>query len=95
LESTTSRNRGAARRRALRAARAVTLGLVTTASGCYLAHDVELEVDDAGADAAMLAFCVFDGEDWEAYSRCCDENGWNWERGCTAWGPFVPPGESA
>jgi hypothetical protein len=29
--------------------------------------------------------------DWEAYLACCEAIGWDWNRGCAAWGPPVPP----
>lgn len=37
--------------------------------------------------------CVSPGAegDWEAYVACCEAIGWDWERGCAAWGPPVPP----
>ncbi len=28
---------------------------------------------------------------WESYSRCCQANGWDWNKGCMAWGPPAPP----
>lgn len=99
--------RSNARQRALRAARVATLGLVLAAPGCYSAHEssppvepdptVARPVSDAGVvDDAALAdagVCVLGDAGWEAYQACCDENGWDWERGCAAWGPFVPPSD--
>ena len=29
--------------------------------------------------------------DWESYTRCCQANGWDWNKGCMAWGPPAPP----
>ena len=29
--------------------------------------------------------------EWERYQKCCDENGWDWKKGCMAWGPPPPP----
>lgn len=29
------------------------------------------------------------------WSACCERNGWNWNFGCQAWGPFVPPSMEA
>lgn len=108
-----------ARKRALRAARVVTLGLVLATPGCYAGHgglagdsgtrpvveDAALAQDaggaqdagapwvDAGTDAAVAdAGICTPGEDWAA---CCERIGWDWNRGCAAWGPFVPPGEVA
>jgi hypothetical protein len=31
---------------------------------------------------------------WEAYSACCEAIGWDWSRGCEAWGPPAPPAMS-
>ena len=30
-------------------------------------------------------------ESWEEYLACCQRIGWDWDRGCAAWGPPVPP----
>lgn len=30
-------------------------------------------------------------ESWEEYLACCERIGWDWDRGCAAWGPPVPP----
>lgn len=46
---------------------------------------------DAGVDAGM---CVLEGEGeeaWAAYQACCDAVAWDWNKGCGAWGPPVPP----
>lgn len=49
--------------------------------------------DDAGepdtgvADAGPRC----DRSDWQNYVECCEQNGWNWSAGCSAWGPPVPP----
>lgn len=96
-----TKNEGA-RRRALRAARVVTLGLVLAAPGCYLTHDVAPQPEpelaaDAGSDAGEALAdagvgCDIAGEGWV---ECCEAIGWDWDRGCAAWGPFVPPGEVA
>ena len=96
-------NERRARRRALRAAQVVTLGLAL--AGCSASHDPPppmpemMSADagpvwlDAGApeDAAMADAGVNCNlaEDWTA---CCDENAWDAEAGCLAWGPYVPPG---
>lgn len=29
--------------------------------------------------------------DYEAWLACCDANNWDWNKGCQAWGPPVPP----
>ena len=119
-----------ARRRALRAARTVTLGLAIM--GCSMAHspdprpteeaapdaapmtdamvadsgtdsgsDAGLDAGeriDAGSDAGVLADAgpdcsvLADLADTQPYLDCCNANGWDWDRGCMAWGPYVPPG---
>ncbi|MCO4761177.1 MAG: hypothetical protein KC502_06710 [Myxococcales bacterium] len=33
--------------------------------------------------------------DWATYKHCCDANGWDWNKGCMAWGPPAPPTLSA
>lgn len=108
-----------ARRRALRAAKVVTLGLAI--AGCSLSHEAghdagepmaQVQTDagrdggldsgldagfDAGFDAGAVAdagICDFEG-DFEEYSRCCEANGWAFDLGCMAWGPYVPPGAQA
>jgi hypothetical protein len=48
---------------------------------------------DAGPTDAGLAdagFCHPDTEDWW---ECCNDLGWDFDRGCMAWGPFVPPSD--
>ncbi len=94
-----------ARTRALRAARVVTLGLVMATPGCYAAHggavadagsrsiaEDAASIEDAGQDAALAdaGSCDNRGEEWV---ECCERIGWDWERGCAAWGPFVPPAD--
>lgn len=91
-----------ARKRALRAARVTTLGLVLAAPGCYASHgevaeappvreDAALILEDAGQDAALADAGICDvGDGW---GECCERIGWDWERGCAAWGPFVPPAD--
>ena len=89
------------RRRALRAARVVTLGLAMAAPGCYATHgpadpvhEAEVASDAGPGDSAVASAEICDSTgDWEAYQACCAENGWDWERGCMAWGPFVPPAD--
>lgn len=41
----------------------------------------------SGADAGAVT-CNSEMED---YAACCAAIGWDWERGCMAWGPPVPP----
>ena len=122
-----------ARRRALRAARSVTLSVLALAvNACAFsvapvdltivdapvqseASVVEAAVADSGPDVAITedvpvtedvvadAATETDaggdaGENCtplqsqpEAYTECCRRNGWNFELGCAAWGPFMPP----
>lgn len=119
--STTDDRHALARRRALRAARAVTLGLFALGAGCAASvgpdaprspADVSDAAPDDAADAAVavadaapeatpedVAADVADdaGERCDrdagaaAFSACCQRIGWDWNRGCEAWGPFVPP----
>ncbi len=43
-----------------------------------------------GGDVAATDRC--DGiEDWDRYAACCDANGWDYQKGCMAWGPPAPP----
>jgi hypothetical protein len=106
----------AAKRRALRAARAVTISFALAATGCaamvtpletdathvadanapeVIAHDAAANVDAHDAppprDTAEAGRRCSNDAGWEEYSRCCEEIGWDWNLGCAAWGPFVPP----
>ncbi len=88
------------RRRALRAARAVTLSLAlgAGAAGCSMAHSpdtdagpdpVDAAVADAGTDAGPID-CS--GPEWWNSEACCEMNGGFWSGGgCAVPGPFVPP----
>lgn len=40
------------------------------------------------ADAGPLCDST---QPWDVYKACCDRNGWDWDKGCMAWGPPVPP----
>jgi hypothetical protein len=117
MSASDSTRHDAAKRRALRAARAVTISFVALAAAGCAAMVTPLETDathvaDANVPevAARDAATIVDAHDsppaqdtaeaghacstdagWEEYSRCCDENGWDWNLGCAAWGPFVPP----
>lgn len=61
-----------------------------------VAADVAAAVDvpaDAGADAAADAgeSCSAVGDAALSWSECCERINWDWNRGCQAWGPFMPP----
>ena len=82
-----------ARRRALQAARAVTLGLTMAAVGCASSH----ETADAKRDAGAEDCTYMNMGDTE---RCCELLGGSWSEGppaedlpgvCAVPGPFVPP----
>lgn len=50
----------------------------------------------ATATAPLPEVCEYlEGEDpeqgWRDYLACCERIGWDWDRGCAAWGPPVPP----
>ncbi len=93
-----------ARKRALRAARAVTLGVSMTLGGaaCSASHpapgDASPPTDaapdgasDATADADTGVDCS--GDDWWSVEECCEASGGFWDPsgGCAVPGPFVPP----
>jgi hypothetical protein len=92
-----------ARQRALRAARAVTLGLglALAGSGCTTSHSPpegdsgpppDGPIADAGTDTGP-APCTGGFPDTE---ECCESWGGYWyEGGCAVPGPFVPPFERA
>jgi len=73
---------GRARRSALRAARAVTLGAALALSGC----------GDSSHERADDGTCP-DGGAASDDPDCCEEVGgiWDPEHGCAIPGPFVPP----
>ncbi|WP_044238065.1 hypothetical protein [Chondromyces apiculatus] len=52
-------------------------------------EDAAVPGDGSVADAGTT--CGNPTEDWEAYRACCDQVNWDWEAGCEAWGPPVPP----
>lgn len=55
-----------------------------------------IDMDASIADAADATspdggpLCVL-GDDWEAYAACCETVNWDYNAGCMAWGPPVPP----
>jgi hypothetical protein len=48
---------------------------------------------DAGADVTADAgeVCSDEGDAALSWSECCERINWDWNRGCQAWGPFMPP----
>lgn len=40
-------------------------------------------------DAGPAGACA--GLEGDAYLACCDANLWDWDAGCMAWGPPMPP----
>ncbi|MCK6548410.1 hypothetical protein L6R52_21360 [Myxococcota bacterium] len=53
-------------------------------------------VADAGARcdgerASAIDAGLSEDQAWERYVACCTEVGWDWNQGCMAWGPPVPP----
>jgi hypothetical protein len=42
-------------------------------------------VEDAGSPPACISL------EGDAYLACCDEHLWDWDAGCMAWGPPMPP----
>jgi hypothetical protein len=71
------------------------------------AHEALPDAGEASPDAAELLadaggpMCdelsvandagVVTEDAWKQYQACCEANGWDWNRGCQAWGPPVPP----
>ena len=49
-------------------------------------------VDDAGGIADAGRICAL-GDDVDEWLECCEAIDHDWERGCAAWGPFVPPAD--
>ena len=94
-------NRSSARRRALRAAHAVTLGLGLAAatSGCSSSHgpgpgDASVPTDATAdaADAAPDGAVDCSSPEWWNMEACCEPSGGFWDgTGCLVPGPFVPP----
>ncbi|MCA9604713.1 MAG: hypothetical protein KC619_03930 [Myxococcales bacterium] len=90
------------RRRALRAARAVTLSLAlgAGAAGCSMAHAPEGDAGPDPADSGIVDSGTADaGEvdcttaEWWDTEVCCELSGGFWQPGggCAVPGPFVPP----
>jgi len=78
------------RQRALRAARAVTLGMgmALAATGCSESHPADASVPDGG-DAEVDC----SSDEWRDTEICCEMSGGTWfpGGGCGIPGPFVPP----
>ncbi|MBI2373433.1 MAG: hypothetical protein HYV07_05485 [Deltaproteobacteria bacterium] len=51
------------------------------------ARELGTDAGEASADAGT----VCDSTDSDAWLACCELIGWDWQRGCAAWGPPVPP----
>lgn len=66
------------------AGRAVDIAQVADASGA----DSVASVGDTGRTTGTVCKST---DDWQDYKQCCDENGWDWNKGCMAWGPPAPP----
>ncbi|MBI4815034.1 MAG: hypothetical protein HY791_02170 [Deltaproteobacteria bacterium] len=64
---------------------ALDSGLLDSGVEVADAGDTDAESVDAGDNCFGLEGT---GEDWFA---CCERIGWDWNRGCQAWGPPVPP----
>lgn len=52
------------------------------------AQVADAQADDVSPDAGESCSHELGSE---AYLACCERIGWDWNRGCAAWGPFVPP----
>lgn len=52
---------------------------------------VAQQVETTTIAAVSCEANVEDEEAWERYVECCQRIGWDWDRGCAAWGPPVPP----
>jgi hypothetical protein len=99
----------AVRARALRAARAVTLGFALTSAGCAasvtplddagatasdaLAASSDTALADSASDADAIEHC--NAANTTDWEACCDRNQWSARSGCLAWGPLAPPGIDA
>lgn len=46
---------------------------------------------DSGLSDAGLEVCDSRTLSAEEYLECCERIGWDWDRGCAAWGPPAPP----
>ena len=68
--------------------RAVDAGTTGTDTSPARASDATAG-DIKGGTTTGVVCASSDG--WEDYKRCCDDNGWDWNKGCSAWGPPAPP----
>lgn len=46
---------------------------------------------DAGFADAGFTMCDNATQSVDEYVACCEAIGWDWDRGCAAWGPPAPP----
>ena len=91
------------RRRALRAAQAVTLGVGMALAGaaCSESHtpdsgtpeDAGDAMADTAADSTTDSAIDCSGDEWWMSEECCELSGGFWDPsgGCAVPGPFVPP----
>lgn len=70
------------------AATAIDAGTVVVGDAGVLDSGLAM---DAGAMDAGADFCDMGSLSTEDYLACCERIGWDWERGCAAWGPPAPP----
>ena len=45
----------------------------------------------SGAGGHAGVNCMSLEPDWQAYSKCCNDVDWDFNAGCEAWGPPMPP----
>lgn len=63
-------------------------GVVVSDAGVV---DSGLPVDAGARPDAGGEFCDIGTLSNEEYLACCERIGWDWDRGCAAWGPPAPP----
>jgi len=64
-------------------------------AGTVVVGDAGIVMDAGLGIDAGLETCDMNALTSEDYLACCERIGWDWERGCAAWGPPVPPRMSA
>ena len=93
---------GAARSKALRAARAVSMTVAIAGGGCYMSYEPAPEpeppvepppIPNASAQPVNRCASLSNWDNWsDFYAACCSSpDAWQTTPGCKAWGPFVPP----